>query len=78
MNRKTPIPAVLMVVPLTWARGNKVRLVFSSGRIVDLVLPGRKARFAHVVDDGAGVDIGDGREASADFLHGLRGRVRAK
>ncbi len=59
-----------------WIENNEVRLFFSSGKVVEVILPWvEDARRAHVVDGGGGLDPGDGLDVGADTLAEMRGRV---
>ncbi len=69
-----------MKIPLIriveWIKGNEVRLFFSSGKVVEVKLPWVKsARKARIVDDGMGLDPGDGLDVSATLLATKRGKV---
>ncbi len=55
-----------------WLKANRVRLFFSTGRIVEVKLPIRSAKRAKIVFGGVGLDPGDGRELSAVTLHRLK------
>ena len=66
------LPVILMAEPLS---ENRVRLFFSTGKIADVIVPGRAAERAKVVFGGVGLDIGDGREMSAATLHTRPGKV---
>ena len=62
-----------------WIEGNKVRLFFSSGKVIEAKLPWVKdARHARIVDGGMGLDAGDGKDVCADTLATLRARVLVK
>lgn len=54
--------------------GNRVRLFFASGKILETTLPVRSCRRARVVDCGLGLDPGDGKEFAAVDLYRRRGR----
>lgn len=59
-----------------WIDGNRVRLYFSSGRVTEVAIPWVKdARCAYIVDDGMGLDAGDGRDVSAVTLVKMKGKV---
>jgi hypothetical protein len=58
-----------------WLEKNEVRLFFSTGRVVEVKLPVRSARRAHIVQSGLGLDPGDGLDMCALELHKMRGRV---
>lgn len=59
-----------------WIEKNRVRLFFSSGKVVELKLPWvSSARKARIVDGGMGLDPGDGLDVSAAMLAARRGRV---
>ena len=73
MGRRRKIPFIRMVEAIG---GPEVRIFFSNGRVVEMVLPVTDARKARVVDEGMGLDPGDGRgEISAADLAAHRGRV---
>ena len=55
---------------------NKVRLFFSSGKVVELKLPWVKsAKKAKILYGGGALDIGDGKDVGSDTLANMRGRV---
>jgi hypothetical protein len=56
-----------------WVKGNRVRLFFSTGRVVEVGLPVKSAKKARIVDYGMGLDPGDGLEFSAPDLYQRRG-----
>lgn len=62
---KTPILARMV----EWIDKNRVRLFFSTGRVVEINLPVESAKYARIVDQGVGVDPGDGRDLSAYTLY---------
>jgi hypothetical protein len=68
------LPLIGMV---EWIAGNEVRLGFTNGRVVEVKLPGVKdASGARIVDEGGGLDPGDGKgEFAASFLLKRPGRV---
>lgn len=74
MKRHRTLPLIWMV---EWVRGNRVRLFFSTGRIVEVALPIRSAKRAKIVSKGLGLDPGDGFDLSACRLHEQRGKVWA-
>ena len=57
---------------------NKVRLFFSTGRIVEVKLPVASAKKAKIVDKGLGLDPGNGLDMCAIELHKQRGKVWAR
>lgn len=64
---KTPRVPIICIVE--WIEKNIVRVFFSSGRVVEVALPWvRIARQARVVDDGMGLDPGDGKDVGADTV----------
>lgn len=67
------IPLIKLV---EWLGKNRVRLFFSSGKVVELTLSWVKdSRSAHIVDDGGGLDPGNGRDVAASMLAEKKGRV---
>lgn len=63
MAKRERIPLLRMV---QWKGKNRVALFFSSGRAVEVELPWVKsAKKAHIVDDGMGLDPGNGRDVDA-------------
>jgi hypothetical protein len=68
-----PNPILTMV---EWLGGADVRLFFTNGAVVERALPGVKsARKARVIDEGLGLDPGDGGgDMSALMLYTRRGR----
>lgn len=72
MNRKMAF--VQMVEPMGKA---DVRLFFSDGTVIERTLPGVKVAKPRVVDDGLGIDPGDGKgDMSAWSLYrGRKGRI---
>lgn len=61
------IPLIRVV---EWIEGSEVRVFFSDGCVREVVLPTepRYARRAHVVDQGVGLDMGDGRELASSTV----------
>jgi hypothetical protein len=54
---------------MEWIEKNEVRLFFSTGLVTELRLPWVKsAKNARIVDNGLGLDPGDGLEVSAPTL----------
>jgi len=54
---------------MEWIEKNEVRLFFSTGLVTELCLPWVKsAKKARIVDNGLGLDPGDGLEISAPNL----------
>ena len=70
-QRKMP-PLIWMLEALT---GNRVRLFFSTGRIVEIAAV--HAKKAKITDKGLGLDLGDGRDRCAEEIHRLPGKVHA-
>jgi hypothetical protein len=66
----------MILIMVEWLGGADVRLFFIDGTVVERVLPGVKnARRAHIVDDGLGLNPGDGGgDMSARMLYTRRGR----
>ena len=58
-----------------WIEGDEVRVFFSTNRVVEIHLPVRSARRARIVDEGMGLDPGDGREISAVDLYRRRAKT---
>jgi hypothetical protein len=58
-----------------WLQKNKVRLFFSTGRIVELALPVTSAKRAKIVEKGLGLDPGNGKDMCAVELHKQHGKV---
>jgi hypothetical protein len=59
-----------------WIEKNRVRLFFSSGKVMEVAIPWvRSAKHAKIVDDGMGFDAGDGKDVGADTLAMMRGKV---
>lgn len=54
-----------------WLGKNEVRLFFADGTVIERALPGvRSAKSAHVVDEGMGLGLDDGKgDFSALFLY---------
>ena len=52
-----------------WLGGNRVRLFYSTGRVIEVRLPVASAKRARIVDYGMGLDPGDGLDMSADGLY---------
>jgi hypothetical protein len=73
--KRAMLPVVLLVEPLYAKPDSLVRVFFSTGKIVDVRLPTKRARWAHIVEHGIGIDVGDGGEMSASCLHDLPGKV---
>jgi len=65
------IPLIRMV---EWIEKNRVRLFFSTGRVVEMLLPIASAKKARVVDLGMGLDPGDGLDMSSSGLYRRRCR----
>ena len=73
MSRKPAYPLLRVVM---WAGENRIRAFFSTGRVVEVALPWVKcANRARVVDDGGGLDPGNGKDVGADTVYALPGRV---
>ncbi len=54
---------------MEWIQKNEVRLFFSTGLVIEMYLPWVKnAKRARIVDNGLGLDPGDGLEISAPNL----------
>ena len=71
-RRPSRMPRILEV---EWIERNEVRLFFTNGKVVEMKLPVKSAKTAHIVDYGMGLDPGDGWEFSAWTLSHRRGRV---
>lgn len=71
MKKHRHHPIIWMIERLE--KENKVRIFFSTGRIVEL--PVVSAKKAKIVDKGLGLDPGDGLDLCAVALHKQRGRV---
>jgi hypothetical protein len=68
-----------MVQVVEWVDGNKIRLFFSSGKISEVRLPDvEDASGVEIVDEGCGIDPGDGVEFSSCHLAQMRGKVWVK
>ena len=66
------IPIIRLV---EWLEGNEVRLFFSSGKVVEVELPIEDASDVHIIDDGGGLDLGDGTEMSSYRLAQVKGKI---
>lgn len=64
LMRKHSVRRILMIEPL---RGRTLRVFFASGRVIDAELPAR-ASDVSISAAGLGVDLGGGRDISADAL----------
>jgi hypothetical protein len=62
---------------IEWLQKNEVRLFFSTGRIVELKLLVSSAKKAKIVNDGLGLDPGNGLDMCVLELHKQPGRVWA-
>jgi hypothetical protein len=58
-----------LIEMIEWIEGNEVRVFFSTGRVVEMKLPVRSARWARIVDGGMGLDPSNGREIGAPDLY---------
>lgn len=59
-----------------WIGGNRVLVTFSSGKVVEIALPWvESAAWARIVDDGAGLDPGNGKDVNSLTLAKMPGRV---
>lgn len=66
MSHRKKIPFIQIA---EWIGGNKVALFFTSGRAVEVVLPWVKsAKKVRIVDQGMGLDPGNGKEVSGLML----------
>jgi len=73
MSRLSPL-----IREVEWVTGTVVRLFFSNGQVSEVSLPVRSATIAkraHVVDEGMGLDPGDGIERSASWLYEREGKI---
>lgn len=60
-----------------WIKGNELRVFFASGKVIEVALPWVKdARRARVVDEGGGLDPGNGKDVGADTISRLPERKR--
>ena len=66
------IPSIIMV---EWIEGNEARVSFSSGKVIELHLPVKDARKVKIVDEGSGLDPGDGLDMGADTVAEIRGKI---
>ena len=64
-RKRTEYPRLNIV---EWIEKNEVRLFFSTGRVIELKLPVKSAKNAKSVDNGMGLDPGDGFDMSAPNL----------
>lgn len=67
MKRRKKLPLIKMIEPLS---GGRIRLFFSTGKIVEHKFAVKSTKHAKIVARGLGLDpAGNGRDLAADVLH---------